>query len=165
MGIARVTRHLLTDHSAVRKTLPTAALKQIEQAIGEQEQRHDGEIRFCVEAALPWSYLKRGARARERAVMLFSKLRVWDTERNTGVLVYVLWADKAVEIVADRGIARLVPQAVWDQLCHEIALAFGSGQAAPGVIAGITRISDELARHFPPLADNPDELGNAPVLL
>lgn len=165
MDIARIARHLLTDHSSVRKALPATALKEIEQAIGAEEKRHDGEIRFCVEAALPWSYLKRGAPARERAVMLFSKLRVWDTERNTGVLVYVLWADKAVEIVADRGIARLVPQEVWDRLCHEIALAFGKGDAGPGVIAGITHISDELARHFPPLADNPDEMGNAPVLL
>lgn len=165
MDFARVTRHLLTDHMAVRKALPAAALKQIEQAIAEQERRHDGEIRFCVEAALPWSYLKRGAGARERAVMLFSKLRVWDTERNTGVLVYVLWADKSVEIVADRGIARLVEQSLWDGVCHAIAQAFGAGQAAQGVIAGIGHISDELARHFPPLSDNPDELANAPVLL
>jgi uncharacterized membrane protein len=165
MGIARITRHLLTDHSAVRKALPAAALKEIERAITEQEKRHDGEIRFCIEAALPWSYLKRGAGARERAVMLFSKLRTWDTERNTGVLVYVLWADKAVEIVADRGIARLVEQPVWDGVCREIAKAFGAGQAVEGVVAGIGHISDELARHFPPLADNPDELANAPVVL
>ena len=81
------------------------------------------------------------------------------------MLVYVLWADKSVEIVADRGIARMVEQSVWDGVCREIARAFGAGQAAPGVIAGIGHISDELARHFPPLADNPDELANAPVVL
>ena len=161
----RVFRHLLSDRGAVRRVLPAPAMDAIAAAIAAGELRHDGEIRVCVEAGLPWSYLKRDAPARERALMLFSKLRVWDTERNTGVLVYLLVADKSIEIVADRGIARRVPQATWTAICAALGRQLQQGQAEAGMLAAIERISDELAAHFPPLAQNDNELPDAPTVL
>ncbi len=163
--LRRTVRHLVTDDRAVRRVLPAAALDNIRRAIAAGEARHDGEVRFCIEASLPWSYLRRGASARERAVMLFSKLRVWDTERNTGVLLYVLLADKAVEIVADRGIAARVDPADWAAVCRELARAFREGKAEEGVSRALGRISELLARHFPALEDNPNELPDSPVVL
>ena len=165
MNVARIARHLLADRGSVTRLLSKDDLAAIHVAINTSEKRHDGEIRFCVEAGLPWSYLKRDASARERAVMLFSKLRVWDTERNTGVLVYLLVADKTIEIVADRGIARVVPQATWNAICTRMALALRGGRGAAGVIAAIAEIGGELARHFPHRDDDRNELPDAPLVL
>jgi uncharacterized membrane protein len=163
--LRRIVRHLLTDERAVRRVLPAAALEGIRHAIAAGEARHDGEVRFCVEAALPWSYLRRGASARERAVMLFSKLRVWDTERNTGVLLYVLLADRKIEVVADRGVSARVDDAEWSGICKALAATFRDGNAETGVAAALARINDLLAQHFPPLDQNPNELPDSPVVL
>ena len=165
MQVARTLRHLLADQAAVRRVLSADALAGIGRAIAASERLHDGEIRFCIEAGLPWSYLKRSAAARERALMLFSKLKVWDTERNTGVLIYVLLADRSIEIVADRGIARHVPQESWDAICGAMALAYRQGHAMDGTMAAIGRVSEVLAAHFPPQAVNDNELPDAPVVL
>lgn len=163
--LARVLRHLLSDHGRVRRLLPNASMTAITAAIAAGETRHDGELRFCVEAALPWSYLRRGAVARERALMLFSKLRVWDTERNTGVLIYLLVADRAIEIVADRGIAHRVAPAEWDAICAGLGQALADGRAREGVLTAIEAVHALLAQHFPPQAVNDNELPDAPVVL
>lgn len=161
----RTMRHLLADQRTVARTIPPASMDAIARAIAASETRHDGEIRFCIEAGLPWSYLRRNAPARERALMLFSKLRVWDTQRNTGVLVYVLLADKSIEIVADRGIARKLPQQTWNAICDSLSARFRAGEASAGALAAIERISDELAAHFPAQARNDNELPDAAVVL
>jgi uncharacterized membrane protein len=137
----------------------------IEQEIGAQERRHDGELRFAVEASLPLNDLVAGVTGRERAVELFSRLRVWDTERNTGVLVYLLLADRDVEIVADRGIHRAVGEAGWAAICGEMREAFRRGEYQSGVIRGVQAISDHLAAHCPPRPENPDELSDRPVIV
>lgn len=165
MNVMRIVRHLLADRGSVARLLSKDELAAIHVAINDSEKRHDGEIRFCIEAGMPWSYLKRDATPRERAVMLFSKLRVWDTERNTGVLVYLLVADKTIEIVADRGIARVVPQDTWNAICTRMALALRNGRGAAGVTAAIDEIGGELARHFPHRDDDSNELPDAPVVL
>ncbi len=158
-------RNLLADQRMVARVIPPASIDAISRAIAASEKRHDGEIRFCIEAGLPWSYLKRNAPARERALMLFSKLRVWDTERNTGVLVYILVADRSIEIVADRGIAHKLPQATWTAICDALGARFRAAEAGAGVLVAIERISDELAAHFPPQARNDNELPDVPVVL
>ncbi len=165
MGIGRFCRHLVSDHWSVRYAFPPRALKAIEDAIAAQERRHDGELRFAVEAALPFFDLVRGISARERAIELFSRLRIWDTEQNAGVLVYLLLADRRVEIVADRGIHSKVGATAWEAICGAMQREFAAGRFEPGVVAGIQAISDLLALHFPPRADNPDELPNRPVVL
>jgi len=161
----RKMRHLMTDHRAATRLLPASSLENIRRAIAAGEGQHDGEVRFCIEASLPWSYLRRNASARERAVMLFSKLRVWDTERNTGVLLYILVADRAVELVADRGIAARVETGEWAAICRGLSRAIGAGEAEEGVTRALGRINDLLARHFPARIDNPNELPDSPVVL
>jgi uncharacterized membrane protein len=165
IDLRRKVRHLITDSRSVRRLLPAVSLANIHRTIVAGEARHDGEVRFCIEAALPWSYLRRNASARERAVMLFSKLRVWDTERNTGVLLYILLADKAVEIVADRGIANRVETEEWAAICRDLSRAIRAGGAEEGVSQALGRINELLAQHFPPRADNPNELPDSPVVL
>jgi uncharacterized membrane protein len=120
---------------------------------------------FAVESALPFFDLVRGISARERAVELFSRLRVWDTEQNAGVLVYLLLADKRVEIVADRGIHARVGAQAWEAICGAMQREFAAGRFEAGALAGVRAISDLLATHFPPRDENPDELANRPVIL
>jgi len=166
-GMARWFRHWFSTPLAVRRAFPADALKRIEQAIAAAEEGHSGEIRFAVEAALPWSYLRRGAPARERALMVFAKLRVWDTELNNGVLIYVELADRSIEIVADRGIAQRVPPEQWSAIAEQMREQFRRGAHEAGVIAAIEQVAQHLRAHFPLAAGarNPDELANAPAVL
>jgi uncharacterized membrane protein len=167
MQIARLLRHALLPPWAVRRAFPPAVLTRIQQAIEASEKRHDGEIRFAIEASLPWSYLRRAAPARERALMVFSKLRVWDTEYNNGVLIYVALADHSVEVVADRGIAARVAQPQWQAICDAMRARFKQGDFEGGACAGIAAIGALLETHFPPAAGaaRVDELPNPPMLL
>jgi hypothetical protein len=162
---ARFLRHLLTDEWAIRYAFSARTLDAIERAIEAQEGRHDGELRFAVESALPLWDLIRGVSARERAIELFGRLRVWDTEQNAGVLIYLLLADRRVEIVADRGIHARVGATAWEAVCGAMQREFAERRFERGAIVGVEAVSDLLATHFPPRADNPDELPNRPVLL
>lgn len=161
----RVFRHLVTDQLSLRRAFPRAVMRAIRDQIGEQEKRHRGELRFAVEASLPLIQLWRGQDARGRALELFAQLRVWDTEHNSGVLIYLLLADKRVEIVADRGIHNKVGATAWEAICGEMQRAFAAGRFREGVSFGVVAISDLLAAHYPPRADDANELPNEPVVL
>jgi len=166
VGLGRVLRHLCYyDYWTVRGAFPSDAMAAIERTIGEQERRHDGELRFAVEASLPLADLVSGVTARDRAIELFGRLRVWDTEQNTGVLVYLLLADKRVEIVADRGIHRKVGETAWEAICGNMQREFAAGRFEAGALAGLEAVSDLLATHFPPRDENPDELPNRPAIV
>lgn len=145
----RFFRHLATDHRSARRGFDEAALARIEKAIAEGEQRHTGQVRFVVEAALPLARVLRRVAPRERALEVFGLLRVWDTEDNCGVLVYVLLADRDVEIVADRGIHARVGTAAWEVVCRKMEAAFRERRFAAGAEAGIADINALLAEHFP----------------
>ena len=161
----RLLRHILVMPGSVRRAFPAQALQAIENAIAGSEKRHAGEIRFAVEAALDAPALLRGQSARSRALEVFSDLRVWDTEANNGVLIYLLLADRDVEVVADRGIDRPVGAQGWEAICREMEGHFAAGRYGEGVLAGIARIDGHLARHFPRNARDADELPNAPATL
>lgn len=161
----RAIRHLLTDKWSVRRAFPPAVMRAIRDRIAEQERRHGGELRFAVEASLPWAQLWRGQDARSRALELFGELRVWDTEQNSGVLIYLLLADKRVEIIADRGIHRKVGDAAWEAICGEMQRSFAAGRFETGVGFGVVAISDLLATHYPAGAHDVNELPNEPAVL
>lgn len=161
----RVLRHLFTPLWALRKRYPQELLQQIEQRIGEVERRHPGELRFVVEHALELGDLLAGVSPRERALELFGLLRVWDTEYNNGVLIYVLHAEHAVEIVADRGLARCVPQSDWDDLCRRVEAEFRAGRHAAGAQVAVDGAARLLERHFPERAAGQNELPDQPLLL
>jgi uncharacterized membrane protein len=167
MSLKRLLRHLASSPQALRRRLPAPALERIGQAIRRAEAGHRGEIRFAIEAALPWSYVWRNAPPRERALMMFSKLRVWDTEHNNGVLLYVNLADRAVEVVADRGIASRVPRATWQAICHAARDQFRQWRIEAGAIEAIEAIGAVLAEHFPlaPGESRGNELPDRPVVL
>jgi uncharacterized membrane protein len=138
-------------------------MSAIESAIRQSEKLHDGEIRFAVEAALDPAQLWRGVSARERAVAVFSELGVWDTERNNGVLLYLLLAERDVEIIADRGYNGKVTAEEWEGVCRRMEGALRDGRAADAVIAGIEGLSSIVARHFPPASGGRNELPDAPA--
>jgi hypothetical protein len=165
--IGRAFRHALSTPLAARRAFPAAALQRIGAAIAVAEAAHAGEIRFAVEGALPWSYVWRDAPVRQRALMVFAKLRVWDTEQNNGVLLYLELADRAVELVADRGIAGRVPQARWDAICVAMQQQLRAQDAVSAVTAAVAAVGAILAEHYPlaPGAANPNELPDQPVIL
>jgi uncharacterized membrane protein len=165
VNFKRWMRHLFMPPWAWRRAFPQAALDAIEATVHDSEMRHGGEIRFAIENSLAPALVWRGMSGRERAVEMFSSLRVWDTEHNSGVLIYLLLADHDIEIVADRGIAARVDPAEWEQVAQAMEAAFRNGRFEQGALAGITRISDLLAEHFPPSGHNPDELANRPVIV
>ena len=163
--VTRLIRHLASPPWRVRTTFPAHTMRTIEQAIRESEAGHNGQIRFAVEAALEVMPLLRNQSARERAIEVFSLLRVWDTEHNNGVLVYLLLADRDVEIIADRGIHRRVGADEWEPICREMEQAFRKGRFVDGVIGGIRAVSAHLTRHYPGKDRHPNELPDSPVVL
>jgi uncharacterized membrane protein len=165
MSLGRLTRHLFALPNAVARALPDEAMKAIEQAIAQSEAAHRGEVRFAAEAALETAELLRGETARERALEVFSLLRVWDTEENNGVLVYLLLADRDVEIVADRGINAKVPASEWERICRHMETRFSRGDFRQGVVDGIGDISALLARHYPARPGDRNELPDKPAIL
>lgn len=163
--LGRIARHRWMDESDVRRALDEAALQRIEQRVAASEKRHSGEIRVCVEAGLPWSYLWKRLAARDRAIMMFGKLRVWDTAANNGVLIYLLLADRAIEIVADRGVARAVPASHWSDVVRGMGHAFRAGRFEDGLTEAIAAVDRVLREHWPlaPGAANPNELPDRPL--
>lgn len=165
MNIKRFFRHVLLPPWMARRTFSPAVMRRVEEAVRESERTHRGELRVAVEAGLELESLWRGQSPRDRAAEVFSQLRVWDTAENSGVLLYVNWADRDIEIVADRGISARVTQDQWEAICRGIEQSFRAGQFEAGLVDGIRCITRLLAEHFPATSDNVDELGNRPVIL
>jgi uncharacterized membrane protein len=165
MKFKRIMKHLSTGRAAVRRVFPLRTLDAIERAIRETEARHAGQIRFAVEAALELAPLLVGQTGQQRAIEVFSKLRVWDTEHNNGVLIYLLLADQDVEIVADRGIHVKLGKEVWEAICREMEAAFREGHFEAGVLAGIHAVGEHLSRHFPARSGKYNEMPDSPVVL
>src|SRR5437764_2716573 len=133
MSIKRIAKHLLEHRWRVRKVFPPRVLASIERAIKASEATHAGQIRFVVEGALDGAPLLRNQSARHRALDVFSHLRIWDTAHNNGVLIYLLLADRDVEILADRGIDALVGPAEWRRICSMMETDFRNGSFEAGV--------------------------------
>jgi len=162
----RVLRHLVSDHRTVRRAFPPEAMDRIEQAIAAGEKTHRGQVCVAIESALHAGRVAKRLTPRERALEVFGLLRVWDTEENCGVLIYVLLADHAVEIVADRGIHRRVGDDAWSQICRSMENAYAAGRFADGMVEGVTAVSSLLAKHFPRDGTaGPNELSDRPVVL
>lgn len=165
MNAKRSLKHLFTTQRQMKAAFSAATLRDIEAAIKASESVHSGELRFAVETALDPVAVLRGESSRARAVELFSSLRVWDTEHNCGLLIYVLLADRAVEIVADRGIHAKVGEAEWVRICHQMETAFRQKDFRGGMLAGIESVTQHLKAHFPVSIGDQNELSDRPVVL
>jgi uncharacterized membrane protein len=169
MQIGRMIRHATATHWRTRMLFPSATLDAIEQAIARAELTHAGELRFAIETALTPLHIWQEVAPRARALDVFSQLRVWDTEGNNGVLIYVQLADRNVEIIADRGFHGRVSPAEWEAVCRLMEEHYRAGRFQVGSIAGVDAIGNLLARHFPrasaKLARSPNQLPDRPTLL
>ena len=164
MDFRRIARHLVMLPGAVGRAFPPSAMAAIEDVIAKSECQHSGEVRFAVESALDTSALLAGQSARERALEVFSLLRLWDTDARNGVLIYLLLADRDIEIVADRGL-NLVPAAEWDAICKTMEQALRRRQFQEALVAGVQAVSRLVARHFPGRPADRNELPDRPVAL
>jgi uncharacterized membrane protein len=165
MGIGRIGKHLLHHHWWKKRYFPPKVLAAIEAAIKAGEATHSGQVRFVVEGALDGAPLFRNQPARERALDIFSQLRIWDTAHNNGVLIYLLLADRDVEIVADRGIDAKVGATGWEKICAAMETDFKARNFEGGAIKGIAAVSRALAAHFPGSGGGPNELPDTPVVI
>jgi hypothetical protein len=165
MNLSRLFRHVASGSWSINRAFPASTMAAIEREIRATEAAHRGEIVFAVQARLDLSSLGRGLHARDRAIEVFSGLRVWDTEHNNGVLIYLLLADHDVEIVADRGIHVRCGAQVWEDICRAMEAEFRAGRFEAGVILGVRAIGEHLARHFPGDDSNRNELGDKPVII
>ena len=163
VSLPRMLRHLALPGWSLRRAFDAATLQAIEQAITDTERTHGGEIRFAVEASASPLALMRGITPRHQALEAFAHLGVWDTDANNGVLIYVSWADRDVEIVADRGFNGRVSVQEWAEVCRRMEQSFARGSPRQALVDGIQAVGALIARHFP-TADR-DELPNRPVLL
>lgn len=160
----RLLKHRRLDDGDAKRLLGGGALERVQARVAASEALHSGEIRVCIEAGLPLSYLRSRATARDRAVAMFGKLRVWDTAHNNGVLIYLLLAEHAIEIVADRGLAPHVSVAQWRAIAQEMEAAFKGGDFEQGLNRAVDAVGALLVRHFALAAGeaNPNELPDAP---
>ena len=165
--LQRLLKHRWLDEADTRRAIPPELSRRLAERVAASEKRHSGEVRICVEAGLPTSYILRGATPRDRAVTMFGKLRVWDTEENNGVLIYLLLAEHAIEIVADRGIDRHVDAAAWRAMTQRMGAAFRAGRFEDGLTQALEEVSALQMAHFPRAEGEPDvnELPDAPVVL
>ncbi|MCR4304361.1 MAG: TPM domain-containing protein [Gallionella sp.] len=165
MNFRRVLRHLFMPPWRARLVFPQRTLHTIEKAVREVEATHAGEIRFAVEGTLSLFPLIRGESARERALDVFSQLRVWDTEQNNGVLIYLLYADRDVEIIADRGVNIRAGNEAWEKICREMEAFFRKGDFEQGMLHGIREVAEQLAKHYPAQTKDKNEIDDRPVVL
>ena len=165
VNFKRLLKHLTMNHWQVNKAFPRKSLKVIQKAINMSEAAYAGEIRFVVEGALDGMPLFKGQSARARAIDIFSQLRMWDTEHNNGLLIYLLLADRAVEIVADRGIHSRVGSEEWGKICRKMEAAFKQANYETGVVSGIEAITHHLVKHFPDASAGQNELPDKPVVM
>jgi uncharacterized membrane protein len=164
MNLARIWRHIRMSPLTVKRSFTPETLQVIQEATRNSEATHRGEIRFVVEGELPWGPLLADVSPRRRALDAFAQLRVWDTEENNGVLIYISLADRDVEIIADRGIDRQVGKAGWTHICNAMREHFRAGRFREGSLAGIEDISAHLRAHFPPSGEDQNELSDQPLV-
>jgi uncharacterized membrane protein len=165
MDIKRFLKHFWLGNSAVKRCLPKNALDNIEKAIKLGEHHHAGQICFAVEASLDSRDLWTNKTARQRGIEVFSQLRIWDTEQNNGVLIYLLLADCDVEIVADRGVDNKLGKQAWAAICHDMETSFRQGEFEQGIVKGIRCVSQHLAEHYPITGEKVNELPDKPVVM
>jgi uncharacterized membrane protein len=165
MQFGRALKHFMATQFGTRRHFTPSVLQQIEDTIREVESKHAGEIRFAVETSLDVPELWHEVTPRQRALQVFGHLGVWDTAQNAGVLIYLLMADRDVEIVADRGVATRVSDAEWQAVCREMEALYRDGRFAEGSVLGVRRIGELLAKHFPNAGGDRNELSNQPILL
>ena len=165
MDLSRLIKHLFSHGCKVGSHFSSKDLEVITKAISESESQHTGQICFAVEGAMDMPSLFKNQSSRECAIEVFSRLKVWDTEHNNGVLIYVLIADHAVEIISDRGINKRVDPNEWQAICHDIESKFAQGSYQQGVLSGIDKLTQVLHQHFPRTSSSTNEISDIPVIL
>lgn len=166
MNIKRIFQHLFYRRATMTRLFPSTTLDAIENAVRIAETQHLGQIRFAIEAALPLTVLFADQSSRERALSVFAQLGVWDTERNNGVLIYLMLADRKVEIVADRGIHAKLGDATWASICRAMEYEFRNGNFEQGALVGVQQVATYLTVHYPQgVNEELNELPDRPILM
>lgn len=163
--LTRLLQHLTTTTARGRRVFPTATLDAIKAAIAQGEQMHRAEICLIIEPALPWRAVLNNTPTRRRAIELFTEYRIWDTEENCGLLLYINLADRRVEVVVDRGVGKLVPADEWRAICCTLTVRFKQGDFHYSVIDAVVQANRLLEQRYPDVGNGPNQLSDSPILL
>lgn len=162
---SRLLRHVFTPSWQLKRHLSNSDLDAIANHIEQSEAKHTAEIAIALETRLPWSYVARRTPSRERAWAVFSKMQVWDTPDNNGILIYFLMADKRIEIVADRACASIIDDAQWKTWVHTLYLAVKNETLADGLQTVVSEMTAQLEIHFPQIDPNQENrVSNRPSI-
>ena len=163
--LLRLWRHLWQSERAAWHAVPDNMTKGLTARVRASERRHAGQVMVCIEGALPLSYAWRAGRQtplsavmRQRAMAWFGRLRVWDTEHNNGVLIYLLLAERRIEIVADSGLMRHTSEAHWQAVLQALRHPLQQGDFESGLTQALESVSALLVAHFPLTDSRPNEL-------
>lgn len=163
--LKRAFRHLFTTNRAGKQAFPETTLQVIQEVITAGEKLHRAEVQLIVEPSLPLSEIWAGTSSRERAIELFSLHRIWDTEENSGILIYIDLADHQVEIIADRGINHVTTGEEWESVCQAMTRGFAQGNYHDSVVASLKLLNQILHEHLPDTENLPNQLPNRPIVL
>ncbi|EQA53461.1 TPM domain-containing protein [Leptospira kmetyi] len=148
-----------------KKYFSATDLSKIESAVAKSETLHNGEIKVVLEGGLPVFRVISGLTAKQRATELFSEKKVWDTEENTGILIYVQLTDRKIELLADRGIYKKIGQSTLDEICDRMQNGFRNGNYLESILTCVDTFTQLLQKHFPPGKRNPNELSDRPEVI
>ena len=137
----------------------------IANAVQQAEKGHVGEIQVVIEGHIPCSQAYH-QNTRLRAQQLFAELGVWDTELNSGVLLYLNLCERKVEIVIDRGLKNATQAETWNEICQNIVVTLAQKEYLRAVIGGVNEIGQVLDQYYvkTDLYDE-NELPNEPIIL
>jgi uncharacterized membrane protein len=159
MAMKRLAKHLTTGTWHIRRAISASGRRELAQSVESAERGTSAEIVVVIEAALDWRAVTRGHSARHRALEVFSRERVWDTEHNNGILLYLLVADRDAELVADRGFNDKVHPEEWQEVCRMLERESKSTDLSGGLTKALEAIGS-IARRIFPAATSPNELGD-----
>jgi len=97
-------------------------------------------------------------RVRARALDCFRIGAEKRTAGHSAVLIYVSLAERRVEIIADRAIHGLVEPDAWGDAAKALVAAMRDGRPGDGMADAVHHVGALLAVHFPPQADDRNEL-------
>ena len=124
--------------------LPADVQEAVVAAIRQAELRTTGEIRIFIEPRC--SYMD----AIDRAIELFTKLGMEQTEERNAVLVYVAIKDHQFAIYGDEEIYRQAGGAqFWAHAARILQEGLRAGELAGGLVTCINELGNALAAHFP----------------
>lgn len=139
--------------SKVEDFLSKTEEAEVVEAIRLAEQNTSGEIRVHIEKETSIAPI-------DRAVEVFTMLKMENTKDRNGVIIYVAVKSKQFAIYGDQGINEKVADDFWNTTKDIMLNHFKNGNNKQALVEGILNAGQQLKQHFPFQDDDVNELSN-----